>query len=99
MKKEKANRQKIRRYLDGLYSKSEVSDLLKSMQDRDMQSAFEEISDEIWEESMKYQPYVCDMEHEQYKQEAARLLKKIFYIRKCLHRLVKKKNGFYRTAR
>ena len=77
MKKEKANRQKIRRYLDGLYSKSEVSDLLKSMQDRDMQSAFEEISDEIWEESMKYQPYVCDMEHEQYKQEAARLLKKI----------------------
>ena len=26
---------------------------------------------------MKYQPYVCDMEHEQYKQEAARLLKKI----------------------
>ena len=60
MKKEKANRQKIRRYLDGLYSKSEVSDLLKSMQDRDMQSAFEEISDEIWEESMKYQPYVCD---------------------------------------
>ena len=40
MKKEKANRQKIRRYLDGLYSKSEVSDKKKIILDNDMKSDF-----------------------------------------------------------
>ena len=60
MKKEKANRQKIRRYLDGLYSKSEVSDLLKSMQDRDMQSAFDIIDETLMASTNEETPVLSE---------------------------------------
>ncbi|WP_455587427.1 FecR family protein [Bacteroides sp.] len=77
MKKEKDKRQKIRRYLDGIYSKSEVSDLLKNMQNPEMQDTIDKVAEEMWEESMEQTPYLCDIEHERYKREALTLLRKI----------------------
>ena len=38
MKKEKAIKQKVRHYLDGIYCKSEVTELLKNMQNPEMQN-------------------------------------------------------------
>lgn len=77
MEQEKAKRQKIRRFIDGLYSKSEASDLLKRMHDTDMQQAFDEVSEQAWNESMEKEEFSCSMEREKYKKEAARLLKRI----------------------
>ena len=77
MEQEKIKRQKIRRFIDGLYSKSEVSDLLKSIHDADMQQAIDNVSEQLWNESIEKKACVCDMEREKYKKEAARLLKRI----------------------
>lgn len=77
MEKKKNRRQEIRRFTDDLYSKSEVSDFLKDMHDPDMQEAIEDVSGELWKEAMEKQSFVCDMEHEKYKKEAALLLKRI----------------------
>lgn len=77
MKKEKTKKQKIRHYLDGIYYKSEVSDLLKNMQNPEMQNIIEEVADELWEENREQPPYHSDIEHEQYRREAASLLRKI----------------------
>ena len=77
MKKEKAIKQKVRHYLDGIYCKSEVTELLKNMQNPEMQNIIEEVADELWEENMEQPPFHSDIEHEQYRREAATLLKKI----------------------
>lgn len=53
MEQEKIKRQKIRRFIDGLYSKSEVSDLLKSIHDTDMQQAIDDVSEQLWNESIE----------------------------------------------
>ena len=45
MKKEKAIKQKVRHYLDGIYCKSEVTELLKNMQNPEMQNIIEEVAD------------------------------------------------------
>lgn len=82
MEKEKRKRQIIRRFTDDLYSKSEVSDFLKNMHDPDMQEAIEDISGELWEEAMEKNPFVCEVEREKYKKEAAQLLKRINQPRK-----------------
>lgn len=67
----------MRHYLDGIYCKSEVTELLKNMQNPEMQNIIEEVADELWEENMEQPPFHSDIEHEQYRREAATLLKKI----------------------
>ena len=67
MEQEKIKRQKIRRFIDGLYSKSEVSDLLKSIHDADMQQAIDNVSEQLCNESIEKKAFVCDMEREKYK--------------------------------
>ena len=49
MKKEEDKKKKIYRYLDNLYSKSEVEDILKDIQNPEMQREVNKISLEMWE--------------------------------------------------
>lgn len=77
MEKEKKKKQKVRRYLDGIYCRSEVTDLLKNIQNPEMQNIIEEVADELWEENMEQPPYHHNLEREQYRREAASLLRKI----------------------
>ena len=57
MKKEKAIKQKVRHYLDGIYCKSEVTELLKNMQNPEMQNIIEEVADELWELCIRDRPF------------------------------------------
>ena len=77
MEQEKIKRQKIRRFTDGLYSKSETDELLKSIRDADMQQAVNDVSEQLWNEAIEKESFVCDIEREKYKEEAVRLLKRI----------------------
>lgn len=77
MKKEEDKKKKIYRYLDNLYSKSEVEDILKDIQAPEMQREVDKISLEIWEESISKPPFLHHTEEEKYKQEAKALLHKI----------------------
>ncbi len=77
MKKEEDKKKKIYRYLDNLYSKSEVEDILKDIQNPEMQREVNKISLEMWEESISKPPFLHHTEQEKYKQEARILLHKI----------------------
>ena len=77
MKKEEDKKKKIYRYLDNLYSKSEVEDILKDIQNPEMQREVNKISLEMWEESISEPPFLHRTEQEKYKQEARILLHKI----------------------
>ena len=69
MKKEEDKKKKIYRYLDNLYSKSEVEDILKDIQNPEMQREVNKISLEMWEESISKPPFLHHTEQEKYKQE------------------------------
>lgn len=77
MKEEENIKQRIRRYLDGMYTKSETSELLKDVRDAGMRDILEDVSEEIWEESINRKSFSCDAERELFKKEASILLRKI----------------------
>ena len=74
MKDTKTEKNKLRRYLDDMYIREEASQLLESMRDADHKDILDELSAEVWEESVSQQP-VTDLEREKYKKEARQLLK------------------------
>lgn len=76
MKDTKTEKNKLRRYLDDMYIREEASQLLESMRDADHKDILDELSAEVWEESVSQQP-VTDLEREKYKKEARQLLKHI----------------------
>ena len=66
MKDTKTEKNKLRRYLDDMYIREEASQLLESMRDADHKDILDELSAEVWEESVSQQP-VTDLEREKYK--------------------------------
>ena len=72
MKDTKTEKNKLRRYLDDMYIREEASQLLESMRDADHKDILDELSAEVWEESVSQQP-VTDLEREKYKKEARQL--------------------------
>ena len=69
MKDTKTEKNKLRRYLDDMYIREEASQLLESMRDADHKDILDELSAEVWEESISQHarqatgvakaPYVC----------------------------------------
>lgn len=77
MEKQESGKEKVLRYLYGSYNKSEIEEIINYIRDPDTQPAIDEISLGIWKECID-RPLSSDpTKHEQYKQEARRLLRKI----------------------
>ena len=87
MKDTKTEKNKLRRYLDDMYIREEASQLLESMRDADHKDILDELSAEVWEESVSQQP-VTDLEREKYKKEARQLLKHIEHKKRTWFRRV-----------
>lgn len=87
MKDTKTEKNKLRRYLDDMYIREEASQLLESMRDADYKDILDELSAEVWEESVSQQP-VTDLEREKYKKEARQLLKHIEHKKRTWFRRV-----------
>lgn len=67
-------KKKIRRYIDNLYFRKEINGLLETVRRPENADLFDELSGEIWEDSYRFRQ-TSRAEHEQYKQEAHRLLR------------------------
>lgn len=76
MKKTGNNKELFRRYLDDLYSKEDAHQIMDEISQADDQALFEELSANVWDESIIHQPFT-GLEREQYKKEARNLLKRI----------------------
>lgn len=88
MKDTEKNKLLVRRYLDDLYSKADVTALFDGMQSSTSDKLLDEHAPDIWEESAFKQPST-DVEREQFKKEARLLLRHInnkrrFWLRKAL---------------
>lgn len=73
MKNIKEEKQKIRRYLDNIYTRNEASQLLDSLRNAEHKDLLEEVTAEVWEASTEY-GQTTNVEREKYKKEARKLL-------------------------
>lgn len=87
MKDTKAEKYKLRRYLDDVYVRKETSQLLQSIKDVENQELVDELAAEVWEESENLQ-LITDLEREKYKREARQLLKRIEHKKRIWFRRV-----------
>lgn len=87
MKDTKAEKDKLRRYLDDIYTRDEASQLLQSIKDAENQNILDELSVEVWEESGTQHP-ATDLEREKYKKEARQLLKHLEHKKRTWFRRV-----------
>ncbi|MCC8171561.1 MAG: FecR domain-containing protein [Parabacteroides sp.] len=76
MKNTPEEKQKLRRYLDDIYIREEAPELLDTLRDAANKDLLDEIAAEVWEASSTHRQ-TTRAEHEKYKKEAHRLLKKI----------------------
>lgn len=76
MKNTKEEKQKLRRYLDDIYTRNEASKLLDSLRDAENKDLLEEVTAEVWETSAGH-GQTTSVEREKYKKEARRLLRGI----------------------
>lgn len=76
MKNTKEEKQKLRRYLDDIYTRNEASKLLDSLRDTENKDLLEEVTAEVWEASAGH-GQTASVEREKYKKEARRLLRGI----------------------
>ncbi|WP_373843277.1 FecR family protein [Bacteroides heparinolyticus] len=76
MKDIKKQKMLFRRYLDNLYTSEEVHKLMDNLQHFEYTDNFDDLASDVWRESVAQQSYT-DLEREQYKKEARRLLKRI----------------------
>lgn len=87
MKDTKAEKDKLRRYLDDIYTRDDASQLLQSIKDAENQNILDELSVEVWEESGTQHP-ATDLEREKYKKEARQLLKHLEHKKRTWFRRV-----------
>lgn len=66
----------LRRYVDDLYTKEEARRLLNELQTSQHDDELQELTSAVWEDSASLQAHT-DLEREQYKKEARRLIKHI----------------------
>lgn len=76
MKNTKEEKQKLRRYLNDIYTRNEASQLLDSLRNAENKDLLEEVAAEVWEASAE-QRQTTSVEHEKYKEEARNLLRSI----------------------
>lgn len=76
MKETEISQQKIRRYLDNLYTTSEVPEMMKELGSPENKGLLEQLADETWSESL-VQDSNNDLKREEYRCEAALLLKEL----------------------
>jgi len=77
MKIQKQRKTVLRRFLDGVYTKDEASQVFQYISDPDSKDVFDELTDEIWEESAIESNTTTHSQREQYKKEAHHLLDSI----------------------
>lgn len=82
MKTQKARKTLLRRFLDGVYTKEEASQALQYISDPDTNEIFDDLAADIWDESAVYRRAITDIQHEEYKREARKLLDRIERRRK-----------------
>lgn len=75
MENNEEEKKKLRRYLDNTYLRKEINGLLETVRRPENTDLFGELSDEVWEESYRFRQ-TSRAEHEKYKQEAHRLLRR-----------------------
>lgn len=76
MKNTTEEKQKLRRYLDDIYTRNEASQLLDSLRDAANKDLLEEVTAEVWEASAGH-GQTTNVEREKYKKEARKLLQGI----------------------
>ena len=76
MKNTKEEKQKLRRYLDDIYTRNEASQLLDSLRDAENKDLLEEVTAEVWEASADH-GRTTSAEREEYKKEARQLLQSL----------------------
>lgn len=76
MKNTKEEKQKLRRYLDDIYTRNEASQLLDSLRDAENKDLLEEVTAEVWEASADH-GRTTRAEREEYKKEARQLLQSL----------------------
>lgn len=76
MKNTTEEKQKLRRYLDDIYTRNEASQLLDSLRDAANKDLLEEVTAEVWEASAGH-GQTTSVEREKYKKEARKLLQGI----------------------
>ncbi|BEG99193.1 iron dicitrate transporter FecR [Bacteroides sedimenti] len=80
MKEPKKNSNIFRRYLDNLYVSSEVPEVMKDLRSSDNNELLDKLADETWEEALA-QDIGNKYEREEYRREAALLLKELKTVR------------------
>lgn len=89
MEEKETDKSILRRYLDDMYTREEARDLLSKLRDNASDEVLDELTDEVWEEAA-VRDFTTGPEREKYKEEAARLLKRIEH---------KKRTWFYRITK
>ena len=84
MKNTKEEKQKLRRYLDDIYTRNEASQLLDSLRDAENKDLLEEVTVEVWEASADH-GRTTSAEREEYKKEAVAEPKKKGIIKRTIH--------------
>ncbi|NDV79415.1 DUF4974 domain-containing protein [Dysgonomonas sp. 511] len=87
MKDTKIEKDKLRRYLDDIYTQDEALQLLHSMKNAENKEVFDEVAANVWKESETQQP-ATDFEREKYRKEAQRLLRHIEHRKRTWYRRV-----------
>lgn len=88
MKNTENNKELFRRYLDDLYTEKDAHQIMDEISQADNQALLEELSANVWDESIIHQP-LTGLEREQYKKEARNLLKRIEHKKRTwLHRII-----------
>ena len=89
MEEKETDKSILRRYLDDMYTQDEAHGLLSKLRDSVSDEVLGELADDVWEEAATHD-FTTGPEREKYKEEAARLLKRIEH---------KKRNWFRRIAK
>ncbi|RGX81184.1 FecR family protein [Bacteroides stercorirosoris] len=89
MEEKETDKSILRRYLDDMYTREEAHGLLSKLRDSASDEMLGELADEVWEEAAA-QDFTTGPEREKYKEEAARLLKRIEHKKRTwFHRITK----------
>lgn len=72
----------LRRFLDGVYTKEEVSQVLQYISETETNGDFDDLAAEVWDESAVNSNMITDVQREEYKREARKLLAAIERRRK-----------------
>lgn len=89
MRNSKQRKTTLRRFLDGVFTKEEAAQVFQDIREPESMPVFDELANEIWEESVYENQIMSHSMREQYKQEARQLLERMERPkRRALYRIV-----------